>query len=608
MSLPPAVSPVPLRPSSPRHGGAGLRRLHRLRIGARLLARALTRRLRRLGRAVTPPADQPVDCRIRLRRRAATFGALLLAAGALQAWPSSALSAAAALGALAAAGGLALHLHLRQREQQRQAQAQRVHAAEREAELAARHLRELRLSEQRFHAAFSHAAIGMALVDADGRVLQANAALGQLLGVRVDALQGHDFRRFVHAEDVGILERQWQSVQARLGEDEAVELRGVRPSGDEVVISMHSGHFGGEDEVEQPERPCLILQAQDITARRRAEARLHHIAYHDSLTSLANRIRFGHCLEQAIARCHGDSRFHFAVMYLDFDRFKLINDTLGHAAGDRFLTLVAQRIRDQVRPVDVVGRLGGDEFAILVDGMADEAEALEMAERLQQSFARPFDVDGNELRTSASIGITFSAVGYHSPGDVLRDADIAMYRAKNGGRARTAVFDASLRAQLAEQVNLERELRKALEQQQLSLAFQPIYQLRTGELASFEALVRWTHPELGPVPPSTFVPIAEDSAQMGALTDWVLRSACARLRHFQVLPGVVRKPSVHVNVSGTDMCREGFVAQVATALLTNGLDACQLTLEITESTLMQRLDAALEVMARLRELGVGLSV
>jgi diguanylate cyclase (GGDEF)-like protein/PAS domain S-box-containing protein len=498
-----------------------------------------------------------------------------------------------------------LHYHFRQRESDDSAQRLRIEAAEREAAQAARHLQALKVSEQRFHSAFSHAAIGMALVEADGRVLQVNAALCTLLGTEEAAIVGRLFQDFVDLEDGPALARQWRAVRARDGSDTTVELRCIRPGGQVVHVALHSGHFS-DDDVTQP---CLILQAQDITARRKAEAQLQHIAYHDGLTSLANRLRFGQCLAQAIERCQAEPGYEFAVMYLDFDRFKLINDTLGHSAGDRFLTQVAQRIREQVRPCDTVGRLGGDEFAILVDRLGDENSLLAMAERLQQVLAQPYALDGTEVTSSASIGITFSSVGYETPGDVLRDADIAMYRAKAAGRARTALFDASLRAQLASQVNLERDLRRALEQQQLSLVFQPIYDLSTGRIDSFEALVRWTHPERGPVPPTTFIPIAEESALIGQLTDWVLRRACAQLREFQRgVPAGQARPRLHVNVSGTDMCRSNFVSQVAAALLTNGLEPSQLTLEITESTLMERLDSALDVMGRLRELGVGLSV
>jgi diguanylate cyclase (GGDEF)-like protein/PAS domain S-box-containing protein len=497
-----------------------------------------------------------------------------------------------------------LHYHGRQRESEEQAHSLRLEAAEREAGQAARHLRELRESEQRFHAAFSHAAIGMALMSTSGQVLQANPALCQLLGSDEGGLIGRDFRDFVHPDDIALLQRPWLALLARDGSDTTAELRCLRTNGEVVHVAMHSGHFSDRDD----SAPCLILQAQDITARREAEVQLQHIAYHDGLTSLANRIRFGACLAQAIARCRTDARQRFAVMYLDFDRFKLINDTLGHAAGDQFLTIVAQRISAQVRPNDTVGRLGGDEFAILAENLAHEDDVLAMAERLQRALAEPYQLAGTEVNSSASIGITFSSVGYETPGDVLRDADIAMYRAKAAGRARIALFDASLRAQLAAQVNLERDLRRALEQGQLSLAFQPIYALASGQIDSFEALVRWQHPELGPVPPATFVPVAEDSALIGTLTAWVLGSACEQLKAFQQLAPAHRRPRLHVNVSGTDMCRASFVSQVATALLSNGLEPHQLTLEITESTLMHRLDSALAVMAQLREIGVGLSV
>ena len=499
------------------------------------------------------------------------------------------------------------HLHFRQRENEAQTQGLRLKVAEREAEQSVRHLRELRElrdSEQRFHAAFSQAAIGMALVSTTGRVLQANRAMCLLLGSQEADLMGRDFQHFVHPGDLPLLQQPWLALLAHDGGDTTVDLRCLHAGAEVVHVALHSGHFSDRD----VSTPCLMLQAQDITARREAEARLQHIAYHASLTLLANRILFGACLAQAIERCRADGRQRFAVMYLDFDRFKLINDTLGHAADDQFLTIVAQRIQLQVRSNDTVGRLGGDEFTVLVENLAHEDDAMAMADRLLSALAAPYVIAGTEVTSSASIGITFSSVGDETPGDLLRDADIAMYRAKAAGRARIAVFDASLRAQLAAQVNLECDLRRAIEQTQLSLAFQPIYTLATGRIDSFEALVRWQHPDLGLVTPSTLVPIAEDSALIGALTAWVLDQACAQFKTFQPLMPARRRPRLHVNVSGTDMCRLGFVAQVAATLPCNGLEASQLTLEITESTLRHRLDSALDVMGRLREIGVGLSV
>ncbi len=498
-----------------------------------------------------------------------------------------------------------LHYHFRQRETDNTAARVRVEAAEREAAQSAKHVMELQDSERRFHSAFSHAAIGMALVSTEGQVLQVNAALCTLLGHAEGDVVGREFNTFLDVTDVDTLGEQLGRVVGQQIETATVELRCRHAHGHEVWISLHCGYFSGRTSG----APCLILQAQDITARRDAEARLHHMAYHDSLTSLANRARFGHSLALAVDRCNKDRRRNFALMYLDFDRFKLINDTLGHGVGDEFLVTVAQRILKQVRPGDTVGRLGGDEFAILIEDLEGEHLAVAMAERLQVALRKPYLVGGTEVNSSASIGITFSSIGYDTPGDVLRDADIAMYRAKAGGRARYAVFDASLRAHIADQLHLERDLRRAIDGDELFLAYQPIYDLGSGRINSFEALLRWNHPERGLVGPDVFIPIAEDSGLIGTVTELVLTRACRQLKAWQSsLDEQGTKLRMQVNVSGTDLCRLALVSHVTRALLTNGLEPWQLTLEITESMLMKRLDSALETMTQLRELGVGLSV
>jgi diguanylate cyclase (GGDEF)-like protein len=295
------------------------------------------------------------------------------------------------------------------------------------------------------------------------------------------------------------------------------------------------------------------------------------------------------------------------VMYLDFDRFKLINDTLGHSAGDQFLLAAAQRIARQVRPGDIVGRLGGDEFAILIEQRHDEDFATALATRLQDTLREPFQVDGTALNSSASIGITFSTVGYDTPDEVLRDADIAMYRAKSGGRARYALFDTTLRSQISEQVRLEAELRQAIEHDQLTLAFQPIYDLSSGRIVSFEALARWTHPERGAVAPDVFVPVAEECGLIGALTERILARACGQLKHWQRVSGNTQL-RMQVNLSGLDLCHGTLAMQVGALLLAHEVEASQLTLEITESKLMTHLDRALDTLTRLRDIGVGISV
>jgi diguanylate cyclase (GGDEF)-like protein/PAS domain S-box-containing protein len=512
------------------------------------------------------------------------------------------LAAAPIIGMLLAT----LHFYFRQQETDEQVRRGRVEAAEREAAQAARHLQQLAESERRFHSAFTHASIGMALVSVNGAVLQVNRALCTLLGQDEGEVVGHRFAEFLFAEDAGILEEQIARVTVHDVESMSVELRCRHRRGREVWVSLHCGFFNGADVGEA----CLILQVQDITARRRAEGRLQHIAYHDALTDLANRSRFNECLTQAIDRCDEHPRCQFAVMYLDFDRFKLINDSLGHGAGDEFLVKVARRIQEHVRPSDVVARLGGDEFAILTENVVDETHVTMLAERLQEVLRKPFLISGTEIATSASIGITFSRLGYLMPDEVLRDADIAMYHAKDCGKARYAIFDAGLRDQVTDQLHLEGDLRRALESGAggLSISYQPIYRLATQELVAFEALARWNHPERGPLSPSVFIPIAEESGLIVPLTNWVIEESCRQLKSWQCRSARFADLRMHVNISGFGLAQAAFVNGVTRVLVSTGIQPGHLTLEITESTLMAHLENAVDTMTQLRELGIGLSV
>lgn len=335
---------------------------------------------------------------------------------------------------------------------------------------------------------------------------------------------------------------------------------------------------------------------------------LQHIAFHDSLTGLPNRRQFHAMLGDALDRKAVDDEREFGVLFLDFDRFKLINDSLGHSVGDEFLVQVSRRIQQHVRPGDIVARLGGDEFAILVEGLecADYAESL--AERLLQALRQPLSVGGTEIIATASIGITTSAIAYAEPGEVLRDADIAMYRAKAAGKARHAMFDVGLRAEISQRVMLEGELRTALAEGSLHVEYQPLFNLSTGALTGFEALARWNHPVLGPVSPARFVPIAEESGLVIALTDLVLHRACAQLRRCQQLAGPGQRLTMHVNISGNDLAHRAFVSRVTHALAQAQLAPQDLTLELTENILMARIEDALPMLSELRSLGVQLSV
>jgi predicted signal transduction protein with EAL and GGDEF domain len=263
-----------------------------------------------------------------------------------------------------------------------------------------------------------------------------------------------------------------------------------------------------------------------------------------------------------------------------------------------------------VRPSDVVARLGGDEFAILTENVSDEHHVVVLAERLQDVLRKPFLIGGTEIATSASIGITFSRLGYRTPDEVLRDADIAMYHAKARGKARYAIFDAGLRDQVTDQLHLEGDLRRTLESRGggLSVAYQPIFRLSTNELVAFEALARWNHPERGPVSPSVFIPIAEESGLIVPLTNWVIEESCRQLKAWQSRGPKYADLRMHVNISGFGLGQPTFVNGVTRILLTAGVQPGLLTLEITESMLMAHLDNALDTMTQLRELGIGLSV
>jgi diguanylate cyclase (GGDEF)-like protein/PAS domain S-box-containing protein len=499
----------------------------------------------------------------------------------------------------------ALHTLFRQHESDEAIRQARVASAEREAEIAARHLAELEASERRFHSAFSHASIGMALVGFDARVLQVNHALCALLGVDDESsLVDHPIGAFVVGDDAEVLDGKLAALATQRVRSFEIEVPLRHRGGREVWAAVHGSVFAEQED----EAPCLILQVQNVTARRQAEAGLQHIAFHDSLTGLPNRRRFQEQLAQALDRVKRDARHHFSLMFLDFDRFKMINDSLGHAVGDEFLVSVARRIQQQVRPHDIVARLGGDEFAILAEDMDNGRYAVGLAGRVLEALRQPVVLAGTELTTSASIGITFSSMGYESPADMLRDADTAMYKAKTAGKARYALFDSALHTQVSERMRLEADLRRALAAGALSVVYQPIVDLSTARVVSFEALARWNHPELGAVSPARFIPVAEEAGLMLQLTDFVLRTACTQLREWQLHDAQFAELSVHVNLSGQDVAHPGLVARVRAALVDAHLPAHSLTLELTENILMERIEQALPALNELRRIGVGLSV
>jgi diguanylate cyclase (GGDEF)-like protein/PAS domain S-box-containing protein len=344
----------------------------------------------------------------------------------------------------------------------------------------------------------------------------------------------------------------------------------------------------------------------DITARKDLEERLRREAQFDSLTTLPNRSYATDLLRRAIARAKRNREQQFGVLFLDCDRFKVVNDSLGHHAGDSLLRLVAGRLNGCVRPGDVVARLGGDEFVVILEGVKDEAEAISVAERIQYSLAQPFYLDGRELFMSVSVGIAMSQPGVERPEDYLRDADLAMYRAKLRGRARHEVFRADMRAGALLQMSLENDLRHAMDRNELRVLYQPIWSLASGRIIGFEALVRWEHPQHGPMQPADFIPIAEETGLILPLGEWVLRQAAQRLAEWNRKAPADDAIWVSVNVAARQLTDPGLVEVVKNTIAESGVDAAQLRLEITESMIMADAVTAVGALEQLKALGIHL--
>lgn len=348
--------------------------------------------------------------------------------------------------------------------------------------------------------------------------------------------------------------------------------------------------------------------ARDIAERRQAEEQLRHIAFHDALTGLPNRSLFTDHLRLAVEIARRQTSALFAVLFLDLDRFKIVNDSLGHGAGDQLLIAIARRIEGSLRAGDTVARFGGDEFAILLNNLASAEDAVRIAERMQRDFAQPFQIGGHEVFTTASIGIALSTSGYTNAEDVLRDADTVMYRAKAQGKARYEVFDRRMHARVVALMKLENDLRRAIERREFCLHYQPIVSLDTGRISSFEALVRWQHPERGLVPPSEFIPIAEETGLIVPLGLCVLEAACRQMRAWQALSPRHRGLKLSVNLSGRQFAQHDLVEAIERILLETDFDPRCLQLEITESVVMENAGAIDRLVGRLRDLGIELAL
>ncbi|MCC2672790.1 MAG: sensor-containing diguanylate cyclase/phosphodiesterase, partial [Armatimonadetes bacterium] len=341
----------------------------------------------------------------------------------------------------------------------------------------------------------------------------------------------------------------------------------------------------------------------DITQRKVAEEQLRYDASHDKLTGLPNRAYFMRRTDEALQEAAAGRTC--ALLFIDFDRFKLINDSLGHLAGDQFLVAAARRLAGAVRPDDLVARLGGDEFAILLTGVRSLATATDVADRVQQLLQKPFELGGRRLIVTASVGIAVGDATYLRPEDLLRDADVAMYRAKGSGRARQELFDSRMREHALDQLQLESDLHLAVEREQLILHYQPLVDLRTGEVTAFEALLRWNHPTRGLIYPAHFISVAEETGAILEIGEWVLREVCRQACQWQEETDSITLP-ISINLSSRQLIQPEFTRYVQETLDHFDLPGDRLRIEITETVLMENSADVAGRLACLRARGIGI--
>jgi diguanylate cyclase (GGDEF)-like protein/PAS domain S-box-containing protein len=461
---------------------------------------------------------------------------------------------------------------------------------------------ELREAQERFRSAFEHAPIGMALMTLDGRLFRVNRAMVQIVGRSTDELLRATLRDLTHPDD-------HESCAEGLGRllsgevpSSQLEIRYIHHEGHPVWVSLSTSIV--RDVNGNP--LYFVGQLEDITERRASGEALAHQAIHDPLTGLPNRMLFVDRLGRELSRA-ASLRSRVAVLFLDLDRFKVVNDSLGHSAGDRLLVAVADRLSGAMRPDDVVARFGGDEFTVLCQNVTSVETAELIAERLAEVIAKPVALVEGEVFVTASIGIAISDGQNETPETLLRNADAAMYRAKELGRDRAELFAAGTHHRAVDDLRTGNALHRAIERGELRMHYQPVLDIGRGALTGFEALIRWQHPERGLVPPSEFVPLAEETGLIVPLGVWALEESCRQaVRWHEAADGT--RLSISVNLSPRQLAEPSLPNEVSRVLNETGLHPDALWLEITESTLMRDVESALSALGALRALGLHLAV
>ncbi len=464
-----------------------------------------------------------------------------------------------------------------------------------------RERRAANIVEARYASLIKNASDVIMIVDVDGRLRFASPAAERTFGTNPDDLVGRNLLDLWGEADR-------ERLAAFLAEVTATRGRSIGPI--EVVVGNGNRRSTlesvGSNLLDDPAIAGLALNFRDVSERKALEEQLRQLAFHDPLTLLANRSLFRNRVQHALQLAQR-SRQRVAVLFLDLDNFKNINDSLGHDAGDRLLQAVAQRLVKSTRPSDTVARLGGDEFAILLEGINEGADVELIAHAISRSFNEPLELDGTDTQIAASIGIAFSQDDDDTE-QLLRNADIAMYNAKAAGKARHIVFQPRMQEQLRERLRLEEDIKRALERGEFFIEYQPVIDLAQRELLGIEALVRWNHPTQGLVMPGAFIPTCEESGQIVELGRWVLMEACRSVRAWRETIVAGDGLRVAINISGRHLQHADLVADVRKALDESGLEPANLVIEMTESTIMHNTEINLERFRELKALGVKLAI
>ena len=459
----------------------------------------------------------------------------------------------------------------------------------------------LRASEERFRALVQNASDLITVLELDGSLRHASPSHQRLLGHAAEDLVGGNFLDLVHPEDRPLVVNALHCLVDLPDENLTIEYRCQHRDGTWLTVESTASNL-----LEHPAVGGIVLNSHDITDRKRAEERLLHDALHDELTGLPNRALFMDRLWQAMERARRDLERLMAVLFLDVDRFKIVNDSLGHLVGDELLVQIARALSSVLRPMDTIARIGGDEFAILVEGGRDVDDAVHVAERIHERLASPINLHGHEVFITSSIGIAVHTPDYEKPEDLLRDADTAMYRAKSSGRACHVVFNRGMHQFVMARLQLESDLRRAVERGQIEVHYQPFVDLTTGTVIGLEALVRWNHPKRGLILPDDFLNVAEETGLIAPIGEHVLLQACRRVRELQLKYPEHRNLRVSVNLSNKQFFQADLDDRIAAALETSGLAPEYLGLEITEGVIIRHAESATSRFTRLKALGVQL--